>query len=55
MAIDDFGTGHSSMARLRAYAFDELKIDRSIVSDLGSGDATFVTARSPWPMHWERR
>jgi diguanylate cyclase (GGDEF)-like protein len=45
LAIDDFGTGHSSMARLRAYAFDELKIDRSFVSDLGSGDATFVTAQ----------
>jgi diguanylate cyclase (GGDEF)-like protein len=45
LAIDDFGTGHSSMARLRAYSFDELKIDRSFVSDLETGDATFVKAQ----------
>lgn len=28
LSIDDFGTGHSSLAQLRDYPFDELKIDR---------------------------
>lgn len=28
LAIDDFGTGHSSLAQLRDFPFDELKIDQ---------------------------
>ena len=28
LSIDDFGTGHSSLAQLRDFPFDELKIDR---------------------------
>ena len=34
MAMDDFGTGTSSLACLRDYPFDTIKIDRSFVSDL---------------------
>lgn len=31
LSIDDFGTGHSSLAQLRDYPFDELKVDQGFV------------------------
>ena len=35
IAIDDFGVGHSSLSRLARLPIDALKIDRSLVADLG--------------------
>ncbi len=34
MSVDDFGTGFSSLARLTRFPINELKLDRSFISDL---------------------
>ena len=39
ISIDDFGTGYASLAYLRDFPVDELKLDRSLVrTALGDGD-----------------
>jgi len=38
LSIDDFGVGHSSVHRLRGFAFDKIKIDRSFIQGFQERD-----------------
>jgi EAL domain-containing protein (putative c-di-GMP-specific phosphodiesterase class I) len=40
ISLDDFGTGQSSLGRLRDFAFDKVKIDRSFVCRITSDSAS---------------
>ena len=35
IALDDFGTGYSSLCMMKTFKFDRLKLDRSLITDLG--------------------
>ena len=35
IALDDFGTGYSSLCLMKTFRFDRLKLDRTLVCDLG--------------------
>jgi diguanylate cyclase (GGDEF)-like protein/PAS domain S-box-containing protein len=46
LAIDDFGTGHSSLVHLQQLPLDEIKVDRSFVTNLTTAPNDAVIARS---------
>jgi diguanylate cyclase (GGDEF)-like protein len=43
-SMDDFGTGHSSLSQLSVLPLDELKIDRSFISQADASAVTIVTS-----------
>lgn len=46
IAIDDFGAGYSHLARLKELPFEELKIDRSLVSNCDQDEYTASLCRT---------
>lgn len=52
--MDDFGTGYSSLNTLSAQCFDTLKLDKTLIDNIGdeSGE-TLLYHRFVWDRHWD--
>ena len=46
IAVDDYGTGQASLSYLKRLDIDELKVDKSFVSDMGRDRHDFIIVRS---------
>jgi diguanylate cyclase len=46
ISVDDFGTGYTSLAMLKRYVFDEVKIDRTFIAALSHSPADEAIVRS---------
>src|SRR5690606_32628028 len=46
ISMDDYGTGYSSLANLRLFPFDKLKIDRSFISDVTTNHISSAIVKS---------
>ncbi len=46
IVMDDFGTGYSSLSYLRRFPFDKIKIDRSFIADLTTGNHSLAIVRA---------
>jgi diguanylate cyclase (GGDEF)-like protein len=46
LSIDDFGKGYSSLSYLKHFAFDNLKIDRSFISDINNNKSDFILVKT---------
>jgi diguanylate cyclase (GGDEF)-like protein/PAS domain S-box-containing protein len=46
ISMDDFGTGYSSLSYLRSFPFDQIKIDRSFIRELGKKDDCVAIIRA---------
>ena len=46
IAVDDYGTGHASLSYLKQLEVDELKVDKSFVSNMGRDTHDFIIVRS---------
>jgi diguanylate cyclase (GGDEF)-like protein len=46
VAMDDFGTGMCSLASLRGYGFDSIKVDKSLIANIGRDPLALAVAQA---------